>query len=224
MPADKVIQLRQLLSDKFGARMRFGTSSSAPANSWPTGLSQLDKLLGGGLRKSELTEIIATKKSSGSASVICALLDRAAQQGQIIALIDGSDMLDVTHISESSLARLLWVRCRSADEAMKAADLILRDSNLSLVILDLVGSPAHELRKIPPPAWYRFQRLLEASAAVCVVLTPWAMVSPATSRITLDLNFSLAVLESNTVQVLEEIKANVSEERQGRENSQQSFA
>jgi hypothetical protein len=204
--------------------MRFGTSSPAPANCWPTGLSQLDKLLGGGLRKSELTEIVAAKKSSGSASIIRALLDRAAQQGQIIALIDGSDMLDVMHISESSLVRLLWVRCRSADEAMKAADLILRDSNLSLVLLDLVDSPAHELRRIPPPVWYRFQRLLEASTTVCVALTPWAMVSPAASRIILDLNFSLTALEFNTAQVLEEIKASVSEERQGRENSQQSFA
>ena len=47
------------------------------------------------------------------------------------------------------LSRLLWVRCRGAAEAMKAADLILRDGNLPLVLLDLAGNPPAQFWDIP---------------------------------------------------------------------------
>jgi hypothetical protein len=217
MSSANIIQLRQLLSEKFpGLRMRLD-ETPAVANFWPTGLPQIDEPSGGGLPKGALTEIIAAKKSIGSASLLCALLARAAIEKQIIAVVDGCDSLEVTQIEESILSRLLWVRCRSAQEALKTGDLLLRDSNVSLVLLDLVSNPIAQLRKISPTTWYRFQRLVEQSATICVVFTPHSMVNPAQVRVTLRSSFSLDTLEKDFENVLLEMKMDVTSVRRAEE-------
>ena len=52
---------------------------------------------------------------------------------------------------------------RNALDAVKAVDLLLRDGNFPLVVLDLVLNDSAELRKIPQTNWYRLQRLVEAA-------------------------------------------------------------
>ena len=117
-------------------------------------------------------------------------------------------------MEDAVLARLLWVRCRSADEALKAADLILRDNNVPLVFLDLAANPARQLRKIQSTAWFRFQRILEQASTVCVVLTPVTMVSAAPVRITLKpAAFSLDMLERNREELLGELKFEIADAR-----------
>jgi hypothetical protein len=81
------------------------------------------------------------------------------------------------------LERLLWVRCRNTGEFLKAADLVLRDGNLPIVLLDLRGSGKGELRRIPSTTWHRFERIAGQSAVACVVATPWFMVSSAHYRV-----------------------------------------
>jgi len=214
MPGANIIQLRQLLSEKFpGARPRMG---GPVRNCWPTGLPQIDGPLDGGLPRGALAEVIAENAGSGGALLMAALIHQAARERQIIAVVDGRDSLEVTQIG-GDVSRLLWVRCRSADEAMKAADLLLRDRNMSLVVLDLAANPAAQLRKIPATVWYRFQRLLEQTSTVCAVLTPRAMVSPAKVRITLRSRFSLAALEAERDGLLRELRVYVSAERRSGE-------
>jgi hypothetical protein len=78
------------------------------------------------------------------------------------------------------------VRCRKAAEAIKAADLLLRDGNFPLVIVDLILNPRDELRKIPQTSWYRLQRLVEAAPTACLVLTRQSMISSAQLKIVLE--------------------------------------
>ena len=73
-----------------------------------------------------------------------------------------------------------------AFEAIKAADLLLRDGNFPLVIVDLVLNPASELCKIPQTSWYRLQRLVEATSSACLVLNRQSMVSSAQVKIVLE--------------------------------------
>jgi len=87
--------------------------------------------------------------------------------------------------------------------------LLLRDGNLPLVILDLKFNPETQLRKIPATTWYRFQRLVETTSAVCLVLTPRPIVAPAKTRITLRARFSLADLERDSAPLLRELKMEV---------------
>ncbi len=194
MPVANVIQLRQLLSERFPGLVT-SLTETASAHRWQTGVPRLDHMLHGGLPRSALTEIISEEKSAGSAFLMSALLNQAANENQIIAVIDGLDSLDVTGLDESTLAHLVWIRCHSAEEAMKAADILLRDSNVSLVLLDLIANPSTQLRRIPATVWYRLQRLIEETPCVCAVFTPWGMVSPAKARVTLHSQHTLDSIE-----------------------------
>jgi hypothetical protein len=218
MPAANIIELRQLLAERFpGLRTRADEFSATKHAFWPTGLAQLDDPLRGGLAKGALVEVVAEQHGSGSALLMTALVHRALGENKFVAVIDGQDSLDVTQLG-GDLSRLFWVRCRSTDEALKAADLLLRDGNLPLVVLDLVSNPAVQLRKIPATTWYRFQRLIEQTSAVCVVLAPRPMVAPAQVRITLRSRFSLHALERERQELLRELKAEIAETRRFGEN------
>jgi hypothetical protein len=213
MPAANIIELRQLLAERFpGLHTRADELSTARRAFWPTGLPQLDERLQGGFAKGALAEIAAEQHGSGSALLLTALIHRALGENKFVGVIDGQDSLDVTQLGED-LSHLLWVRCRSAEEALKAADLLLRDGNLLLVLLDLVSNPAAQLRKIPATTWYRFQRLIEQTSAVCVVLTPRAMIAPAQVRITLHSRFSMSAMEREQQELLHGLKVDVAEAR-----------
>jgi len=209
----KIVQLRQLLSQRFpGARFSAETADKTIAV-WPTGIAQIDNLLHGGLPKSGIIEIVSGRKNSGSALFISALLRKGAAENQIITLIDGQDSFDPCAFEQETLARLLWVRCKNASEAMKAVDLILRDRNLTLVLLDLALNPAKQLRKIPLSTWYRLQRIAEITSTIFVVVTPQAMVGCAEVRLNLSGRFALEDLETEQFRLLEKLKADLTQHR-----------
>lgn len=209
MSVPDVIRLRALLSEQFpGLRMRLNEITSEENKYWPTGLPQMDEPLRGGLAKGALTEIVSGKHC-GSSMLIHALLGKAARENQIIALIDGNDSLDVTQIGEDVLSRLLWVRCRSVEASLKAADLVLRDGNLNIVLIDLNLNGERQLRKIPATHWYRFQRLVEATGTVCIVLAPHSIVGPAQVRIKLRPQLSIAALDHNFNELLTTLEMEV---------------
>ena len=186
---NKVVDLRKLLA------ARFPHPSSSPISVLPTGNQLLDQIAGGGLPKSAITELITPKHSAGSASLIHALLQSAERARHFMALIDGSDSFDPGSSDNSTLPHLLWVRCRKAFDAIKAADFLLRDGNFPLVIVDLVLNPADELRKIPQTSWYRLQRLVEAVPTACLIINRQGIVSSAQLKIVLDNSWSIADLE-----------------------------
>jgi hypothetical protein len=192
--AAAIIDLRKALAERFPKR-------SQPATTiLPTGLPFLDQIGGGGLPKSAITELITPKLSAGSASLIHALLRSAQRDQHFIALIDGSDSFDPASSENSVLQHLLWVRCRKAFDAIKAADLLLRDGNFPLVIVDLVLNPAGELRKIPQTSWYRLQRLAEATPIACLIINRQSLVSSAQLKIVLENSWTLPDLEKqNTI-------------------------
>src|SRR5204862_1713111 len=124
------------------------------------------------LPRGGLAELVGAGPGSGSAQVVHALLRRVAHAGEYLALVDGADSFDVDAAEPTTLTRLLWVRCQKAEEALKAADLLLRDRNFPLLVLDLQLNPQAQLRKIPSSVWHRFRRLLEQNGATVLVVTP----------------------------------------------------
>jgi hypothetical protein len=190
MSAHKIVDLRNLLAQRFPQR-------SAPAAAvLPSGLARLDTVIGGGLPKSAITELISPNTSAGSASLIHALLQSAHEQNDFVALIDGRDSFDPSSSTQSCVRHLLWVRCQKAFDAVKAADLLLRDGNFPLVIVDLVLNSPEELRKIPATSWYRLQRLAETVPTACLILTRQSMVSSAQLKLVLGNQWSLESLET----------------------------
>ncbi|HST30615.1 MAG TPA: hypothetical protein VLK27_07220, partial [Chthoniobacterales bacterium] len=79
---------------------------------------------------------------------------------------------------------------------VKAADLLLRDGNFPLVIVDLVLNSVDELRKIPQTSWYRLLRLAEAVPTACLIINRQSMVSSAQLKIVLENSWTLPDLEN----------------------------
>jgi hypothetical protein len=185
----KVIDLRQLLAE------RFPQTFSPAADRLATGLAAIDQAIDGGLPKNAITELSSPNLSAGSALVIYALLQNAYRAGYFLALVDGRDSFDPQALGPAQLRNLLWLRCTKAFEAVQAADLLLRDGNFPLVVLDLVLNAPEELRKIPQTNWYRLQRLVEAAPVAFLVLTRASIISSAKLKLSLNNNWKLADFE-----------------------------
>ena len=202
MSSLNIIQVRQLLREKFpGLRMRADELPVQTRDGWASGIPKLDEQLCGGFSRSAISEVIAPRRGCGSALLLLQLLRRAATANQFTALVDGLDSFDAATVEQNTLSHLLWIRCQNAEEAIKATDLVLRDGNLPVVMLDLTLNPDAQLRKIPAPTWYRFQRIVEESAATFIVFTPRAMISPAQARVTLRSRFALVHVEAEQMKL-----------------------
>ena len=186
----KIIDLRNLLAE------RFPHPSCTTAKRLITGLPFLDDSIGRGLPHGTITELISPGTSAGSASLIHALVHCAYRDNYFLALIDGRDSVDPCGLDNAWLQHLLWVRCSKASEAVKAADLLLRDGNFPLVIVDLVLNAPEELRKIPQTNWYRLQRLIESAPTACLVLTRYEMVGSAKLKLVLESSWNLETFET----------------------------
>jgi hypothetical protein len=189
--SDKVLQLRQLLAE------RFGRDELAEEEVSATGLAVLDEV---GIPKAALTEIVSST---------------AMGPGERIILIDGKNGFSPKGLPQIELKRLLWMRCGQASEAIKAADLAVRDGNVPLVILLLALNPSGELRRIPATAWHRLQMLAEKSAVTLLVFTPEAQIVCARLRLSVGGAFPLDKLHVRRDELLPALAVRVERRRLG---------
>jgi hypothetical protein len=171
---DRLAPLRAMLAE------RFPEAPPALRATLPTGITPLDAPEGG-LRRGALSELSGS--TAAGALFIEAMLHAAARERCFLALVDGARTFDPQGCDPALLDRLLWVLCADALQAVKSADLLLRDGNLPLVLLDLQLLPARALHKIPPSTWHRFARLVEQTGSTFIVLSPRPMVEAAGVRI-----------------------------------------
>ena len=205
--AEKIIQLRQLLAERFPAAH---VARPPAGDAFATRLARLDEL---GLPKGELTEVVSEHASAGVATMLAALIESARQAPHHVALVDGRDGFDPGSISAAAGRNLLWVRCRTALEATQAADLILRDGNLPFVILDLRANPVKEVQRLGSPIWHRLQTLSRHSSITCLVLTPVKVVSSARLRLTVERRATLTDLDRRQEQLLAGLPLRVTRRR-----------
>lgn len=160
----------------------------------PSGVASLDAATGG-LPLGAVTEIVCAAPSCGGHLLLGQLLAATRATRTRVALIDSSDSFDPASFPADLLAHLLWVRCRTTADALGAADLLARDANLGLVVLDLRRAPEADLRRIPGPQWYRLQRAAEPTDLALLVETPRASVPSARMRFTLAAAHPVTALE-----------------------------
>jgi hypothetical protein len=153
---------------------RFGAAYNQqrlPAEIMSTGISAVDAVMGG-VPRGALTEIFGPP-SSGRTSFMFSILAQAAQQQEVCALIDTSDVFDpiTAATTDINLDQLLWVRCGgNIEHAFKATDLLLQGGGFGVVILDLGDVAGKEARRIISSWWYRFRRAVENTPTVLVVI------------------------------------------------------
>ena len=204
-----IVGLRNLLAERF--------QQPPPPRDLrlPTGVPPIDGPLGGGLPRSAITELSSPNISSGSGLIIYALLENAYRNGYFLALIDGRDSFDPQSLDQTLLRHLLWIRCTQTLDAIKAADLLLRDGNFPLVILDLVLNLTGELRQIPQTTWYRLQRLVEVAPTAFLVLSRRSIISSAQLKLSLENSLKLEDLEEENR--LNQLRIQVKRAHRGRE-------
>ncbi len=107
----------------------------------PTSVASIDEALGGGLPAGRLTELVSAVPSGGGQTVIARLLAATRGARQRMALIDGADGFAPEALPPGDLRHLVWVRCRLPEQAFAVADILVRDGNYAVVVLDLRGCP-----------------------------------------------------------------------------------
>ncbi len=208
MPAAaQIIDLRRVLAERF-PKAHAGRSAIA-RDGVPVGIASIDSLLGGGWPKGQVSELVTGERGSGATQVLHRMLERVAADGGFLAWVDGSDSFDVDAADPASLERLLWVRCTDSGQAIKAADLLLRDRNIPLVVLDLGLNPAAQLRRIPSTVWHRFSRLIEHNGATLLVVAPHPLVGSPACRVRLRNRLTLDALHHGPTAVSLRIRCEV---------------
>lgn len=213
MMSEKVIQLRERLARQLPNWRAFSADLQEKPRSIWSGDDVASVLPGGGLVCGTITELVADIPGSGSATLMAFLLQQAADSNQLLALVDGMDSFDPTVFSNETLSHLLWVRCQNAAQALKAADLVLRDRNLPVVLLDLRLNPPAQLRKISSSVWYRLQRIVESAGTTLLVLSSQPLVGSARVRWHLHNQFRLESLQETQRDLLAQLKIEISRNR-----------
>lgn len=198
MPGSETLAaLRELV------RARFPSGARAPGGVVPTGIAAADEPAGGGLPRGALSELVCAAPSCGSQLFLGRMLEAARERGGRAGLIDASDQFDPGSWPEEILPGLVWVRCRTAEEAMPAADLLARDANLEWVAIDLRAAGPAALRAIPDSSWYRLQLAAEQTGAALLTLTPRPMVPSARLRLILEHSHGLLAQSQERPELLD---------------------
>ena len=177
--------LRARLESALGERVLspFTDLDKRVSESVPTGISSLDAVTGG-FPRGGISEICGPP-STGRTSMMLSVLTEAAARGEVCALVDGNDAFDPKSASAAGLdlRRLLWVRCHTLDQVLKSTDLLLQGGGFGCVVIDVSDLPFSNIQSIPLAAWFRFQRAIEKTPTVLVVVSPKSIVQSAAALI-----------------------------------------
>ena len=179
------VVLRARLESALGERIPspFTDLDRRVFESVPTGITSLDALTGG-LPRGAISEIFGPP-SSGRTSVMVSILAEAAAHDEVSALVDGHDAFDPKSAAAAGLElnRLLWVRCHKLDQVLKSTDLLLQGGGFGRVVMDLTDLPLPHVRSIPLASWFRFQRTIEKTPTVLLVMSPENVVKSAAALV-----------------------------------------
>jgi RecA/RadA recombinase len=175
--SDKVVALRRLLDE------RHPTSRPREHQNIPTGVPELDAILGGGIQTGTLTEFVSTGASTGSQTALGCLLAQTRLARQRLAIVDAAGAFDIEGFDDDLVAHVVWIRCQSLSECWRTADLVARDPNYAATIVDVRGLPLRELLRTRDSIWVRLQRAVEQAETALLVQSHSAVVPNAACRI-----------------------------------------
>jgi hypothetical protein len=149
-------------------RLGGGSVEASSLARLPTGLADVDRLLGGGFPRGRLSEITGPP-SSGRTSLALALAAASTSAGEIAAWVDAADALDPASLEAAGVKpeRVLWVRAPGALAALRSAERLLAAGGFALVVLDL-GLEASRVGDAG--VWMRLARGASASGTALALL------------------------------------------------------
>ena len=179
-----------------------------PTNSptFSTGVPILDRLA---IPPGAITEIVGHHASSGVALLTQGLLEAAAEKKRHLALIDCHDHFDPNCAPLAACPSLLWLRSEDVESSLKAADLLLRDGNLTLIVADFQLESPRNLRSVATTSWHRLRSLAEKTGTTFLAFTPAPLIPTARLRIELEARFSIDALQQPRAELLTSVPLTV---------------
>ena len=134
------------------------------------GIAEID-FLTSGLPRGGRTEICGPVCAGRTSLLLSALASRTTT-GEACALVDGCDAFDPHSAREAGveLKKLLWVRCRNLDHALRATDLLLQGGGFGMIALDLSDIFWKTIRHVPLNVWFRLRRAVENTPTILILL------------------------------------------------------
>jgi recombination protein RecA len=185
MSSPAIHRLETLLDARKLAGTLRQTDAPARAGAAATGWAWLDRALGGGWPRGEISELVGPP-SSGRTTVLAATFARATREGELVALVDAADRFDPVSAFAAGvvLSHVLWVRGpaltgeeargsvrdRAITQAVRACDLIIRAGGFSVVALDVADLAARTVRSLPWTTWMRLAHANEGGSTACVIV------------------------------------------------------
>jgi hypothetical protein len=135
-----------------------------------TGAAAVDALTGG-LPRGGLTEI-SGPVGAGKTSLLMSALAARTSAAEACALVDARDAFDPesAEAARVRLERLLWVRCREIQEAMRSTDLLIQGGGFGLIAVDFSDIAPRVLRHVPLNVWFRWRRAVEGTQTILLLL------------------------------------------------------
>jgi hypothetical protein len=147
-----------------------------------SGLPEIDRVAGGGLPRGAVSECFGPA-SSGRTGTALAFAAHATREGGLVAWVDPGDRLDPASAAGAGvdLDRLLWLRGGATagapdrprpglSEALSALGVLAGSGLFDLVVLDLAGAPAADVRRLPAASWVKLGRAVESTACAVLLL------------------------------------------------------
>ena len=162
-------ELTRLLRD-LGSEVRRGGDPRETHADLATGIAALDALLGGGLARGRLSELHGPH-SSGRTSLALALLARATERGEVVAVVDPADAFHPASARAAGvqLERVLWARPPGVAEAVRASERLLQARGFAAVLLDAASGDA-AWQALPTAVWQRLTRAAAAGGSALIVV------------------------------------------------------
>jgi hypothetical protein len=137
----------------------------------PTMVTALDELLGGGLPRGTLVELVG-RGSCGRFAMLLGALQAVTDIGEVAALVDLGGQLDVQAAATAGvqLERLLWLGPQRLPEALSAAEMLVH-TGFPLVAIDLGLPPVRG--RVPAAAWLRLVRSAKTHRTAVLVSAPY---------------------------------------------------
>lgn len=194
--SDRVVALRRLLDERFPPARRHDSRRI------PTGVPAVDDALGGGLQTGSLTEFVSEHPSAGCQLSLAALLASTRANRQRVALVDAAQSFDIEGFDDAAIAHIVWVRCESLDACWRAADLVARDPNYAVTVIDVRGFPERMLLRVRDSIWTRLQRACEQADTALLVQTTTALVPNAARRLAFSLPLPVDALTTGRAELI----------------------
>jgi len=178
--------LRAQIEEKLANRIPAAVSLKIkqPPELLPTGITEIDAMLDGGIPRGCITEISGASSTGRTSFGLCSVAT-ITRCGAACAWVDVCDALSPESAAAAGveLKRLLWLRAGGErqhtkeqvlsrlEQAIKATGLLLKAGGFAAIVLDMSDIHSRHTMRIPLSTWYSFRLAAEQARTALIFLT-----------------------------------------------------